>query len=119
MNVVNLNALAVKRHVVEYDNVKHYVRTMTQRIINVIDAADRCVESSEKLAGYHDAIALVLPSMKRLDIESLEIPMMQAIFELSRDQINVIEEAAASPNADSPTPKKESRRRATTASAGS
>jgi hypothetical protein len=112
MKVVNLNALAVTRHVVEYDGAKHNVRTMTALIANVIDAAAAETDGAKRLAGYHEAIGLILPTMNPKIITGLEAPMMMQIIELSKDQINVIEAAVADPNADRPasTPKKGTRR---------
>lgn len=105
MKTVNLDALEHKYHTVTRNGTSYRVRPVTGRIANIVDAAEQA-EGIKKLRLYYDAVALVLPTMPRDDVDDLSADQLAEIMTLARTQVDAVEEAAGvtAPNAGSPAP---------------
>lgn len=104
MKKVDLNALQSIRNAVELDGQLYDVRAITHRIACIIDAAVEATDGVAKLTGFHDAVALIVPTMPRALIEDLEVAQIAAIIDLSKTALGIVEEAALDPNVQSSAP---------------
>lgn len=93
MKTVNLDALDRPRFV-ERDGKKYQVRGITPRVASLLDAAANEEGNIAKMVAYYDAVAALIPSMPREEVDNLSPDHIQAILELAGEQIETVEEAA-------------------------
>jgi hypothetical protein len=102
MEKLNLDALETMQHVVEKAGVSYCVRPITPRIASMVDAAIEA-DPAEKATLYYDAVAKLVPSMPRTEVDDLSAMQVLAIIELAGKQVTIVQKAAADPNAASST----------------
>lgn len=103
MKTVNLDEMEKVAHTVTKGGVSYKVRPVTARIASIVKAAQSATDGAETMRLYYDAVALLIPTMKRDDVDDLSIPQLLAIVELAGTEVTAVEEAAA-PNGESPAP---------------
>jgi hypothetical protein len=103
VKTINLDALDRMQHAVELQGQTYPVRSLTPRIASIIDAATDA-DGVEKVRGFVNAVAALVPTMPRAAVDDLSIPQLYAIVELATTQVAVVEEAAADPNVASSAP---------------
>ena len=102
MRTLNLDALETTQHSVTKGDISYPVRPITPRIASMIDAAIEAPDS-EKATRYYDAVAKIVPTMPRAEVDDLSVTQILAIVELAGEQVGIVQEAAADPNATSST----------------
>lgn len=121
MRHVNLSEMESASNTVSLtpDGQKYPVRPVTGRVLNMVAAAEQA-EGLAKMQAYYDIAALLVPSMRRDDIDNLSADQIALIMTLARGEVEAVE-AAAVPNGQSPAtrsaPGKRSPRRSVTPSA--
>lgn len=103
MRHVNLSELEAAAHTVSLtpDGQKHRVRPVTGRVLNMVAAAEQA-DGLAKMQAYYDIAALLVPSMRRDDIDNLSADQIALIMTLARGEVEAVEGAASDPNAASP-----------------
>ncbi len=102
MQTINLDALVRGHHRVELKGTSYAVEQMSPYVAYIVDAAEQAT-GAEKLRLYGDALAELVPSMPRTEIDRLKPAQQLAIIDLAGKEVAIIEEAASDPNAQSPT----------------
>lgn len=97
MQTLNLDTMDRERHAVEKDGVKHVVHPITPRILSVIAAADEA-SGVERVRGLADAVAAILPTMPREQIDDFSLAQLFAVIRLAGTQVDAVEEYVADPN---------------------
>ena len=107
MRTLNLDALETMQNVVTRGDVTYPVRPITPLTASMIDAATEAPDS-EKAVLYYAAAAKIVPTMPRAEVDDLSVVQILKIIEMAGEQVGIVQEAAADPNAasstDAPTP---------------
>jgi hypothetical protein len=103
VKTINLDALGQSGHRVEIAGVMHTVRQITARVANIIASAEEA-DGVARLRLYYDAVALLIPSMSRLDVDDLSAGQIARIMQIARMEVDAVDEAATDPNAASSAP---------------
>jgi hypothetical protein len=106
MRHVNLADLEAAAHTVSLtaDGQRHRVRPVTGRILNMVAAAEQA-EGLAKMQAYYDIAALLVPTMRRDDVDNLSADQVALIMTLARGEVDTVDEAAADPNGPRPATK--------------
>jgi hypothetical protein len=104
MRHVNLDELEKAAHTVTKAGVSYRVRPVTARIAGIVKAAEASSTAEDKMRLYYDAVALLVPTMARDEVDDLSAGQLVAIVELAGTEVTAVDEAAALPNAVSPAP---------------
>lgn len=100
MKTINLDALANSGHRVEVNGVLHAVRQITARVANIVAAADT-MDGIDRMTAYYDAVALLLPTMPRDEVNDLAPAQLGMVIQIAKTEADAVEEAAADPNGES------------------
>lgn len=103
MRALNLDTLERQRHTVEKNGAHYPLRQITPRIAYMLEAASQS-SGVERMTGYYDAVARLLPTMPRDEVDDLEADEVLAIVHLAGTAVRAVDEAAADPNALSSAP---------------
>jgi hypothetical protein len=104
MKTLNLNALDTACHtVIGTDGKTHRVRQVTGRVANLIAKAED-EEGLAKMTLYYDAVALLVPTLTRDEVDDLTVQQCVSIVTMAGTEVDAVNEAAAAPNVSSPTP---------------
>ena len=101
MRTLNLDALETMQNVVTKGDTSYAVRPITPLTASMIDAATEAPDS-EKAVLYYDAVAKIVPTMPRAEVDDLSAVQILKIIEMAGEQVGIVQDAA-DPNAASST----------------
>ena len=102
MRTLNLDALETMQNTVTKGVITYAVRPITPLTASMIDAATEAPDS-EKALLYYNAVAKIVPTMPRAEVDDLSVTQVLAIVEMAGEQVGIVQEAADDPNAASST----------------
>lgn len=94
MKTLDLDALDRSRAAVTRGGNSYPVKQITPRIASAVDAANHEEDGLTKMRRFYDAAQLLVPTMPREMIDDLTVHQIMAILEVSRAEMNAVEEAA-------------------------
>lgn len=103
MKPLNLDTLDTPPAPIEKGGQVYPVRAITARIASLLDAAGE-KDGAAKLAAYCDAVAALVPTMPRAEVEDLTVPQLLAIVMHASGQVQAVEAAVTDPNATGSAP---------------
>lgn len=103
MKPLNLDTLDTPPAPIEKGGQVYAVRAITARIASLLDAAGEA-DGAAKLSAYCDAVAALVPTMPRAEVDDCTVPQLLAIVMHASGSVQAVESAVTDPNATGSAP---------------